>query len=139
MSLEGTFDLIWSGSVLTHLDPVEWEPLLSMLAGRLAPGGAAVVTVNGAPMTQVWQTGRWFYGLPSPAELRELVDAYRDHGAGYRNYPDREAYGLSVASPQKVAELAGAAGLRVVAHLEGAWAARQGTLGQDVVALAARR
>ena len=64
LSLEGTFDLIWSGSVLTHLDPLQWEPLLSMLAGRLAPGGAAVVTVNGGPMTQVWQAGRWLYSLP---------------------------------------------------------------------------
>ena len=96
------------------------------------------MTVNGGPMTQIWQTGRWLDSLPA-AELRELVDAYREHGAGYRNYPDREAYGLSVSSPQKVAEIAAAAGLRVVAHLEGAWATRHGTLGQDVVALAARR
>ena len=138
LSLEGTYDLIWSGSVLTHLDPLRWAPLLSMLAGRLAPGGAVVVTVNGAPMTQVWQTARWSYSLPAD-ELAKLVDAYRKQGTGYRNYPDREDYGLSVCSPEKFAEIAGTAGLRVVAHLEGAWAPRQGTVGHDVVALAPRR
>lgn len=133
--LEGAFDLIWGGSVLTHLDPAGWEPLLSMLAHRLAPGGAAVVTVNGGPMTHVWETGKWFYTLP-PDELAKLVAGYRKQGVGYRPYPHQEDYGLSVSSMAKVAEIAAAAGLQVVAHLEGAWAPRRGTLGHDVVALA---
>jgi CBS domain-containing protein/phospholipid N-methyltransferase len=134
VALDGTFDLIWAGSVLTHLDPHRWEPLLAMLARHLAPGATAAVTVNGGPMTEVWRTGKWFYTLPAD-ELAKLIDAYREHGLGYRGYPDQDDYGLSVASMEKVAEIAARAGLRVAVHLEGAWAARQNTLGQDVVAL----
>jgi SAM-dependent methyltransferase len=132
--LDGSFDLIWSGSVLTHLDPASWKPVLSMLGERLDQGGVAVTSINGEPMTEVWEAGRWEYSLP-PSELAELIAAYRERGAGYRPYPDRHEYGLSVCSVERMAEIASAAGLQVVLHMEGAWAPRRGTVGQDVVAL----
>ena len=93
-----------------------------MLAGRLAPGGTAVVTVNGGPMTAGVADGKVvlhvFRRMSSGSWSTPTVST----GLGYRDYPDQEDYGLSVSSTEKVAEIAAAAGLRVVAHLEGAWA-----------------
>ena len=40
-------DLVWSGSVFTHLDAPQWVPLLRYIARALAPGGVAVLTTHG--------------------------------------------------------------------------------------------
>lgn len=45
----GRYDLIWCGSLITHLDDRRTEQLLRQFADALMPGGVAVVTVHGDP------------------------------------------------------------------------------------------
>lgn len=43
----GTYDLIWSGSVFTHLPPADCETLFAKLGRSLAPRGVLVFSVHG--------------------------------------------------------------------------------------------
>ncbi len=43
----GTYDLIWSGSVFTHLDGPSCDALFGKLAGSLGPGGILVFSMHG--------------------------------------------------------------------------------------------
>jgi SAM-dependent methyltransferase len=44
---ERSFDLIWCGSVFTHLDESRQDAWLAELVGRLAPGGYLLASVHG--------------------------------------------------------------------------------------------
>jgi SAM-dependent methyltransferase len=48
----GRHDLIWCGSLLTHIDEQRVEQLLRSFAGALVPGGVAVVTIHGEAPSQ---------------------------------------------------------------------------------------
>ena len=133
-NLEGPFELIWSGSVLTHLDEPRWDPLLVALRDALAAGGRAIVTVNGPAIAELWSARNWKMD-PEGEAFEALLGGYREHGFGYSPYPNQEAYGLSLCTPERVAEIAARAGLRVEQVLPSAWTATR--LGQDVVVLAA--
>lgn len=45
----GTHDLIWCGSLVTHLDEQRVRHLLTAFAGALTPGGIAIVTIQAEP------------------------------------------------------------------------------------------
>lgn len=45
----GRYDLIWCGSLITHLDDRRVERLLRQFADALMPGGVAVLTIHGDP------------------------------------------------------------------------------------------
>jgi SAM-dependent methyltransferase len=47
----GRHDLIWCGSLLTHLDEARIALLLRSFAGALLPGGIAIVTIHAEPPT----------------------------------------------------------------------------------------
>jgi len=113
-------DLIWCGSVLTHLAAAQWPRLLGYFAGALAEGGLAVVTTGGravaAKLEQVTD-----YGLGPQARAATLA-AYRSSGFGYNDYPGNKGYGLSVAGPEWVAgQVIRTRGLRLVAYTEAGW------------------
>lgn len=62
---DGEFDLIWCGSVFTHLDEERQDAWLAELVRTLAPGGQLLASVHGPA---VWA------GLPRPTvrQIREL-------------------------------------------------------------------
>jgi SAM-dependent methyltransferase len=66
----GTYDLIWCGSLVTHLDEQRVGRLLRGFAGALRPGGIAVVTIHAEP--------------PASGEFAprhdEIARALREHG-----------------------------------------------------------
>ncbi len=45
----GRHDLIWCGSLITHIDDRRVEGLLADFAAALVPGGVAIVTIHGEP------------------------------------------------------------------------------------------
>jgi SAM-dependent methyltransferase len=135
IELDGSFDLVWSGSVLTHLDPRSWPGVLSRLRDALAPGGLLVASVNGAAVAdRLAEPARWHAGL-SPAETEKLLLEFRAHGVGFRTYEGRDRYGLSLCSSQDLHRIARESGLRVACLLEGACTLTRP--GQDLVALLA--
>ncbi|MDQ2724133.1 MAG: class I SAM-dependent methyltransferase [Actinomycetota bacterium] len=96
VDLGGPYDLIWVGSLLTHLDAPRWSVVLGSLAGALATDGLLVVSTHGQQAAERARTSS--YGL-DPAERAGLLHAWSTTGFGYADYPGDEEYGISLSSP----------------------------------------
>lgn len=90
----GSYDVIWVGSVFTHL-PVEVSTkLFDKLMGWLNPKGVLIFSVHGRFVLHNASTGNNTYGL---GENRgELLESYEKIGFGYVDYPLQRGYGISV-------------------------------------------
>jgi SAM-dependent methyltransferase len=156
----GEFDLIWCGSLLTHLDVGRWRALLGALNSCLAPQGVVVFTTNGAYAADLLRIAARkqglaiapSHGVPDGAELGDtrigeiaesyfliprddmqaMLAAYDATGFGYANYSEDDDYGQSLSSPAWVCkELESLPSMRLVLYTERGWDAVQ-----DVVACA---
>jgi SAM-dependent methyltransferase len=95
--LAGPFDLVWCGSLLTHLDAARWPGFLARFRSILAPDGVCVFTTQGVGAAEFIDHGRSDYGIPKP---EKLVRRYRKSGFAYHPYPAGDGtYGLSLATP----------------------------------------
>lgn len=99
IELEGGYDLIWSGGLLTHLDKAHCQSFLRLFAQSLAPGGVAVVTTHGRLVAGRLRAGTHLYGLEA-ASLPPIVEAFDRSGFGYADYPGKKGYGISVCTPE---------------------------------------
>jgi len=89
-----TYDLIWVGSLMTHLPPTQTKHLLSALKRHLSPIGTALVTLHGPSLIpRLRETG---YGLP-PGGAEAVIEEYERTGFGYRDYHGgQDLYGVSL-------------------------------------------
>jgi SAM-dependent methyltransferase len=131
VSLPGPFDLIWCGSLLTHLDARRSAGLLALFSRSLAPGGVAVVSTHGELVAQRLRSGESTYQL-SPGAALDVARQHDESGFGYADYPWSPGYGVSACSRQWLAAAATAAGLRELHFDERGWDDHQ-----DVFALGA--
>jgi SAM-dependent methyltransferase len=137
IELNGAFDLIWCGTMLTNLNAERWRGFLKLFSSALAPGGLLVFTTHGRFVADRLRGGSESYGL-APEVTRRVVADYDREGFGYGDYPPEvlkmahieSDYGISVSSPSWVcARLAELPGLRIVLFREKGWDDHQ-----DVVA-----
>jgi SAM-dependent methyltransferase len=119
VELPGPFDLIWCGSLVTHLDAEANAALLDLFRRSLAPAGVAVVTTHGELVAERLRAGETYQLDPGAA--RAVLRDYDSHGFGYADYPWSPGYGVSVSSRDWIAGTAGSAGLRVAHFAEHAW------------------
>jgi SAM-dependent methyltransferase len=98
-----TFDLIWCGSLFTHLDSDHWVQFLKLFDSLLNPDGLLLFTTHGPYVVYRGQKG-FDYGL-KPKPLRKIVSKYEGSGFGYINYDNNQGYGISVAKPWYVIKL----------------------------------
>lgn len=92
-----TFDLIWVGSLLTHLNSGEWYKFIEFFSQKLNPGGLLMLTLHGSFVVQhIMQKGNT-YGLMQNA-LDSLLTQYHQKQFAYVNYPHSEDYGISISS-----------------------------------------
>lgn len=120
-ALNGPYDIIWCGSLLTHFGLEQWLVHLRRFAERLSPKGVLVFTTHGRLALDKLQTGEKDYGLPQDAVTRLCASAVAQ-GFGYVDYPDTPAYGISVSLPPWIGELiARETELKIVAIYESAW------------------
>ncbi len=112
------FDLIWVGSLLTHLNSGLWLDFLDVFRSSLRPGGLLIVTTHG-----LYE----YRSLLHLGSYQSLVYDYERTGFGYSsNYrPDpkfKEYYGTTVSSPAWVlTQIAKLGRLRTVHFSERAW------------------
>lgn len=129
IALEGPYDLIWSGSLLTHLSEGPYIEFLKLFARLLEPGGVFVATTHGRHVAARMRGGKQAYKL-APESVPGVVAQYDACGFGYADYPKAGGYGISVNTPEwllrKVGEVPG---LRVAMFSERFWDGHQ-----DVVA-----
>src|SRR5438128_2640807 len=84
--LEGEFDLIWCGSLLTHLPLESWRGWLDLFEAHLAPYGVLVFTVQGRRVFYLLDKGVEDHGV----DPKRLLADYAAQGSGYENYPGQD-------------------------------------------------
>jgi SAM-dependent methyltransferase len=121
------YDLVWSGSLLTHLDLPDWRSALGLMTGALVPGGVLVFSTHGEKPAGILRRGGAdrIYNLDVPSQ-NQLVDAFDKTGFGYHDYAHRTGYGISLSSPAFVRSvLAELPGVTIGTVLEGRWSDHQ--------------
>jgi SAM-dependent methyltransferase len=121
VTIAGEFDLIWCGSLLTHLDEPMWEPFLAFFEAHLADNGVLMFTTHGRRSAVRMRARNGMYG-PDPKPAPPHLASYEKTGFGYIPYPNRDDYGTSVSKPSWVLErLQKHPRLRVILLNEAGW------------------
>ena len=100
------YDLIWCGSLLTHVDEATAFEFLRFFRDHLADGGLCLFTTHGAAAMERLRQGTENYGL-SRDGVAKVIDGYDAGGYGYADYPNLKSYGISAAGHAKMEEIAG--------------------------------
>ena len=127
LRLAGDYDLIWCGSLLTHLDAEGWRRFLPWFERHLREEGILVFTTHGRSIADEVGTRRREFAV---RDLNALVAAYEDAGFGYEPYPNHEMdYGVSLSSPAWVCrELERCPSLKLIMYTEQGWDGFQDTV-----------
>jgi SAM-dependent methyltransferase len=119
------YDLIFVGSLLTHVDVPQWDRLIELWHRLLAPDGLLVVTTHGELVAERMRAGHR-YGYDARA-LRRMLNTYEHAGFGFLEEPgDILDYGITLARPDwTLSRLLRYPDFRVVLSSEALWAALQ--------------
>jgi len=129
VELGGRFDLVWCGSLLTHLDRDRYDGFFSLLTNALDEGGVLVFTAFGRHAADRIRRGEALYGLGNEGARKILSEFDRD-GFGYSDYEGQTLSGMTLTSPSFVCDrLESARDLRLVGYTERGWHGHQ-----DVIA-----
>jgi SAM-dependent methyltransferase len=101
----GRFDLIWCGSLITHIDENAAARLLRFFHDHLSPGGVCIFTTHGNRAAEKMPK----YGLSETAQ-RQVLSQFRTTGYGYADYPGQRGNGISLVSHKCMAAIARTAG-----------------------------
>jgi SAM-dependent methyltransferase len=130
------FDLVFCGSVFTHLSLEKWPKLLSVLYSALAQDAVLVFSTHGRYVAHRLRSGEYQYGL-TDEQVRRVIGDYDAGGFGYCDYSHsagRDGYGVSLSLPSRVCETVEAfPDFHIVLFRERGWNAHQ-----DVVAAVRR-
>lgn len=123
------FDLIWCGSLLTHLPKDRGSALIRLLRRHLRPGGLAVFSAHGDTTAGRLASGRLAHGLPMDS-LGRLLEEYRQTGFGFIENYGIPGYGTSLTSRDWVrGQISAGGGLLLTSFDAGAWASNQDVFG----------
>jgi hypothetical protein len=111
------YDLIWVGSLFTHLDAPLWTRFLKTLRNHL--DGVLVFTTAGVSVAELMRQER-----PTAVDSEALLESFDRTGFGYADYPG-QSYGLCRVKPDWVLRLLSMLKLDVVDFTERGWANRQ--------------
>jgi SAM-dependent methyltransferase len=125
LQLGGPFDLIWVGSLLTHLPEHQTRQFLDFAARHMGPNSRLVVTSHGEHVATQLRARR--YGLSESAACGLIVQ-YLNTGYGYRGYGGDPAYGISLAARAWYETLLDGSPLRLQAYYERGWDRHQDVL-----------
>jgi len=98
IELDGRFDLIYCGSLLTHVDERGWEAFLALFERVLEDDGVLVFTTGGRNFAEQIRVGRREFGLGSELAHAMVAD-YERAGFSYRDWPHMTGYGMAMAKP----------------------------------------
>jgi hypothetical protein len=130
LKIEGRFDLIWCGSLVTHLDQQPISDLLRFFRDHLMSGGLLVATTHGDHVARRrMANGEFDYGV-NVVQSAALMRDYEERGFAYSDYPWQSGYGVSLTSPtwiRRTVEQIGS--LEEVYFAERGWDAHQDVFG----------
>ncbi|WP_165070773.1 class I SAM-dependent methyltransferase [Paludisphaera rhizosphaerae] len=116
------FDLIWVGSLFTHVDAPKWDLFLESFRRALRPRGVLVFTTHGNKACKNMKRRGATYGH-SDAELDALTTGYDQNGFAYGRYTGLDwNYGTSLSSLNWVSRrIEDSQGLQLVHAVEEGW------------------
>ncbi|HEY0864017.1 MAG TPA: class I SAM-dependent methyltransferase [Lacunisphaera sp.] len=123
--LTAGFDLIWCGSLLTHLTEERCAAFLRFFHRVLKPGGLAVFTTHGRLCAAELAAGKNRHNL-EPGQIAGLLEDYRRTGFAYVDYVSHPGYGFSLSHPAFVLERwVAPTDWRLISYHENGWDHRQ--------------
>jgi SAM-dependent methyltransferase len=129
VSLGKNFDLIWCGSLVTHLTHSGIVALFRLFRRHLATGGLMVFTTHGDFVARRLPARDFDYGI-APGQIEKLPLDYQKEGFAFADYPAEKDYGLSLTSAEWIrARIRELGGLREVYFKERGWDDHQDVLG----------
>jgi len=105
LRLPRQFDLIWCGSLLTHVDERAARDLMHLFFQHLSHGGVCVVTTHGGLSMEMLQRREVTYGLSDDAQ-KKVLQELRSKGYGYADYDHRSSFGVSLVTHERMRQLA---------------------------------
>ena len=117
----GAYDVIWVGSLFTHISRERTARWLAYLAQHLSRDGIVVATFHGVWSIEVQKTNP----LIGPEQWKSILQQFAAAGYGYASYPDSGSYdfGVSLSSPAAIVALASEIdGIRILSYTERGWA-----------------
>jgi SAM-dependent methyltransferase len=131
IALPSQYDLIWLGSIFTHMNEVGWRDLFKSLRSHVRPGGIICFSFAGQYVYRSLKEGN-HWGFKPEDDLTDLINGYETSGFGFfrQTISNGQPWGRSLASPHWVLEFCLAQSERIVLYSEQSYARRQ-----DVIAL----
>jgi SAM-dependent methyltransferase len=121
VTLVKKFDLIWCGSLATHLNERDIVALLRLFARHLAAGGLVVFTTHGNFAANRLSRREFDYSVPED-QIERIGRDYRQSGYGFADYAGESNWGVSLTSPEWIRErVHELGGLREVFFKERGW------------------
>ena len=114
-------NVIWVGSLFTHIDLTRTKRWMTYLTEHLTPHGVLLATFH----------GRWSIELQKTSPIidceswNEIIKSYQQTGFGYARYRDFDMgdYGISLTRPGVVCDLVSSIpGVRLLGYMERGWA-----------------
>lgn len=101
IEIPAPFDVIWCGSLLTHLSEQAAGAFCEYFDRALSPGGLLVLTLHGRLYAELLASGRRSGDLDA-GQISALLEQYRRCGYGYVDYHTHQDYGFSLMHPSWV-------------------------------------
>ena len=127
LAFDGEFDLVFCGSLLTHLTECDAKAALALIARTLSPTGIALVTFHGRHSSHV-QRHQWKYLDDDSFHIAE--GEAETAGFGFAEYQGAQrerlgtpaGYGVSLIKPHwATAQLEADPAIRLLGYSERAW------------------
>jgi SAM-dependent methyltransferase len=114
------FDLIWVGSLLTHVDSDRWAKFLDLFRCSLRPGGVLVFSAHGRRVHDMMR--RREFEIQPYWQQTTVLYAYERKGFGFCPYLNSNSYGNSFSNPAWVfKQIERMSEMRIVHFSEAAW------------------
>jgi SAM-dependent methyltransferase len=104
LSMPGKFDLIWCGSLITHIDDKAATDLLRFFHDHLAPNGLCVFTTHGRRAVELIENKTHTFALTED-EQEQLLSEFHAKGYGYV-----DSRPISLVSYERMLAIAGSVG-----------------------------
>jgi SAM-dependent methyltransferase len=131
--IHAKFDLIWVGSLFTHLNGDRWSSFLDLFSSMLERDGLLFFTTHGDFVVERLERFAEFYGL-SPEQIEVVKLQYAKRGFAYADYRESPGYGISLSTAEWVKRFLRLHSFDLAAFMPTAWDKHQ-----DVWAVQPRR
>ncbi len=119
VTLGGPFDVIWIGSLFTHVDEARTLRWLRYLCTQLSDDGILLATFHCTWSREVQKR----YKMIGEKEWVSILRQADHTGFGYARYPGQDDYGISLARPSRLIDLASAIEeVKILSYIERGWA-----------------